>query len=197
MLYIKIFHSHSVLASIRELACKLRREQQNSFRNMIYGEGNRREQIGCVGDEAHRILDMGFDPQIRKISLDIRPDKQPVMTSARSPTFYRRLFEQSHTDIISGEANNLIATDIASCDLVIEDITHVINFQFRNIEEYSNSAIFSYRTRSDWGIASELIPIHEEAGQDIPSDSRPWLNLLLKPKNAVLKKYIIERNVVE
>ncbi|XP_075161883.1 uncharacterized protein LOC142234609 isoform X2 [Haematobia irritans] len=74
-----------------------RREQQNSFRNMIYGEGNRREQIGCVGDEAHRILDMGFEPQIRKISLDIRPDKQPVMTSARSPTFYRRLFEQSHT----------------------------------------------------------------------------------------------------
>ncbi|XP_075151976.1 putative ATP-dependent RNA helicase DDX43 isoform X1 [Haematobia irritans] len=164
---------------------------------MIYGEGNRREQIGCVGDEAHRILDMGFDPQIRKISLDIRPDKQPVMTSARSPTFYRRLFEQSYTDIISGEANNLIATDIASCDLVIEDITHVINFQFRNIEEYSNSAIFSYRTRSDWGMASELIPIHEEAGQDIPSDSRPWLNLLLKPKNAVLKKHIIERNVVE
>ncbi|XP_075161293.1 uncharacterized protein LOC142242458 isoform X2 [Haematobia irritans] len=38
---------------------------------MIYGEGNRREQIGCVGDEAHRILDMGFEPQIRKISLDI------------------------------------------------------------------------------------------------------------------------------
>ncbi|XP_075151971.1 putative ATP-dependent RNA helicase DDX43 isoform X2 [Haematobia irritans] len=150
-------------------------------------------------DEAHRILDMGFDPQIRKISLDIRPDKQPVMTSARSPTFYRRLFEQSHTDIISGEVNNLIATDIASCDLVTVDITHVINFQFRNIEEYSNSAIFSYRTRSDWGIASELIPIPEEAGQDIPSDSRPWLNLLLKPKNAVLKKHIklIERNVVE
>jgi superfamily II DNA/RNA helicase len=31
-------------------------------------------------DEADRMLDMGFEPEIRKILIDIRPDRQTVMT---------------------------------------------------------------------------------------------------------------------
>lgn len=37
------------------------------------------------------MLDMGFEPQIRKIMLDIRPDRQTVMTSATWPVGVRKL----------------------------------------------------------------------------------------------------------
>ena len=44
-----------------------------------------------VMDEADLMLDLGFEPQILKILLDIRPDRQTVMTSATWPSGVRRL----------------------------------------------------------------------------------------------------------
>lgn len=36
--------------------------------------------IAKVLDEADRMLDMGFEPEIKKILMDIRPDRQTIMT---------------------------------------------------------------------------------------------------------------------
>jgi len=86
--------------------------------------------------------------------------------------------------MLTSKVRILIATDVASRGIDIEDITYVFNYDFpRNIEEYvhrvgrtgragkTGVAISLMERRGhDWKHAQELIDIMNEAGQDIPQE---------------------------
>ncbi|KAI9729720.1 MAG: ATP-dependent RNA helicase dbp2 [Cirrosporium novae-zelandiae] len=73
------------------------------------GKTNLRRVTYLVLDEADRMLDMGFEPQIRKIIGQIRPDRQTLMWSATWPKEVRQL--------ASDYLNDFIQVNIGSMDL--------------------------------------------------------------------------------
>lgn len=73
------------------------------------GKTNLRRVTYLVMDEADRMLDMGFEPQIRKVIQQIRPDRQTLMFSATWPKEVQRL---AHDFL-----NNFVQVNIGSTDL--------------------------------------------------------------------------------
>lgn len=66
------------------------------------------------------MLDMGFEPQIRKVLLDIRPDRQTIMTSATWPTGVRRLAQRYMKNPIQVCVGSLDLAAVHSVEQIIE-----------------------------------------------------------------------------
>jgi ATP-dependent RNA helicase DDX5/DBP2 len=87
------------------------------------GKTNLRRVTYLVLDEADRMLDMGFEPQIRKIVDQIRPDRQTLMWSATWPKEVQQLARDYLQDFI--QVN--IGADGLSANHNITQIVEVIS----------------------------------------------------------------------
>ncbi|KAJ0394467.1 hypothetical protein ATCC90586_010005 [Pythium insidiosum] len=74
------------------------------------GKTNLRRVTYLVLDEADRMLDMGFEPQLRKIVSQIRPDRQTLMWSATWPKEVVSLAHDFLTDFIQVTVGSLDLT---------------------------------------------------------------------------------------
>ncbi|KAK0723020.1 ATP-dependent RNA helicase dbp-2 [Lasiosphaeria miniovina] len=87
------------------------------------GKTNLRRVTYLVLDEADRMLDMGFEPQIRKIIGQIRPDRQTLMWSATWPKEVRNMAGDFLTDFIQVNIGSLELSANHRITQIVEVVT--------------------------------------------------------------------------
>ncbi|KAL8754878.1 MAG: hypothetical protein Q9184_004976 [Pyrenodesmia sp. 2 TL-2023] len=93
------------------------------------GKTNLRRVTYLVLDEADRMLDMGFEPQIRKIIGQIRPDRQTCMWSATWPKDVRQLASDYLHDYIQV---NIGSMDLSANHRITQIVEIVSEFEKRD-----------------------------------------------------------------
>lgn len=87
------------------------------------GKTNLRRVTYLVLDEADRMLDMGFEPQIRKIIGQIRPDRQTCMWSATWPKEVRQLAADYQQDFIQVNIGSMELSANHRIQQIVEVVT--------------------------------------------------------------------------
>ncbi|GMG39731.1 unnamed protein product [Ambrosiozyma monospora] len=87
------------------------------------GKTNLRRVTYLVLDEADRMLDMGFEPQIRKIVDQIRPDRQTLMWSATWPKSVQALARDYLNDYIQVNIGSMELSASHTIKQIIEVVT--------------------------------------------------------------------------
>lgn len=93
------------------------------------GKTNLRRVTYLVLDEADRMLDMGFEPQIRKIVDQIRPDRQTLMWSATWPKEVQALTRDYLNDPIQVTVGSL---ELAASHTITQLVEVVTEFEKRD-----------------------------------------------------------------
>lgn len=93
------------------------------------GKTNLRRVTYLVLDEADRMLDMGFEPQIRKIIDQIRPDRQTLMWSATWPKEVQTLARDYLHDYIQVNVGSL---ELAASHTITQIVEVVSEFEKRD-----------------------------------------------------------------